>query len=442
MESHRLLAFAAALTLALSGTVAGAAGGGGGGSGGGSGSSTDGDMPGEVLVKLRTTNALVPLLGKYSLTLVSRFGSRPIYRLKVIGSARVKDVIAALGSEPDVMIAETNPMHQEPESRRNIAWAIGTPQAFATQWAPQAMHLADAQQIARGAGVTVAVLDTGVDFGHPLLAGRLLPGHDFVDDDNDPSEVGSAADLGFGHGTHVAGLVAMTAPGAKIMPLRVLDAGGVGNVWVLGEALLYAVDPDGNPATADGAQVINMSLGSLARTRLFDTVAQIVACQPSIPDDPVADLSDAGYDEDRVRCVGGNGAVVVAAAGNDASVSTKQYPAAEGSYGLLAVAASAANGKLATFSNYGTWIDMAAPGDAITSSVPGGGWGTWSGTSMAAPLAAGTAALLRSAAPAMFPADVVKRIKRASAGLCGSSLRRVDALAALTDTVPPPPTCP
>jgi subtilisin family serine protease len=411
-----------------------------GGSGGGGGSSSDADVPGEVLVKLKTSDALTPLLAKFPLTLASRFGARPIYRLKVIGTARVKDILAGLALEPAVMIAEANTTHRSPEARKNVAWTIGTPQAYAAQWAPQAMHLAAAQAIATGVGIRVAVIDTGVDRTHPLLAGRLLPGFDFVDFDNDPSEVGTPVNAGYGHGTHVAGLVAMVAPGAKIMPLRALDPDGIGNAWVLGEALFFAVDPDGDPNTDDGAHVINLSLGSLNRTRLIDAITSIASCAPAVDDDPIADRSDRGYNDDAVRCGRGNGAVVVAAAGNDASNNEKQYPAAEGAYGLLAITASTAGSRLATFSNFGTWIDMAAPGDAITSAIPGG-YATWSGTSMAAPLAAGTAALLRSLDTTLAPPDVVKRIKRASAMLCGTPLRQVDAAAALTNVVPVPVVC-
>ncbi len=429
-----------ASAIALLGLPAMAAG--GAGAGGGASGSSDPDMQGEVLVKLKTTAALTPLLAKYPLTLVGRFGARPIYRLKAIGAARVKDVLTGLALEPDVLIAETNPTQRAPEARKNVAWTIGTPQAYAAQWAPQAMRLADAQRLSTGMGVRVAVLDTGVDASHPLLAGRLLPGFDFVDYDTDPSEVGSTLNAGFGHGTHVAGLVAMVAPGAKIMPLRVLDADGMGNAWVLAEALLYAVDPDGNPATDDGAHVISMSLGSLARTRLIDTIAQIVGCTAPLGGDPAGDLSDAGYDDDKARCAAGHGAVVIAAAGNDASSNVKEYPAAEGAYGLLAVGASNANARLANFSNTGSWIGVAAPGDAITSSVPGGGYGTWSGTSMAAPLAAGAAALVRALEPALMPSDVVKRLRRASAMLCGTQMRQVDAAAAVANLVPPAISCP
>ena len=403
----------------------------------------DPGLPGEVLVQLASTATLGPLLAKYPLTLVSQFGARPIYRLKVVGLADANSTIAALLLEPGVLNAEPNFIHQSPEARKVNAWAIGTPAAYTAQWAPEALRLPEAQRLTTGAGVRVAVLDTGVDRLHPVLAGRLLPGFDFVDFDNDPAEVGSRADISFGHGTHVAGLVALVAPSAQIMPLRVLDAQGVGNAWVLAEAMLYAVDPDANPATNDGAQVINLSLGSLSRTHLLDTIAKLATCAiPAavvLPTDP---LADPGYNGDRQRCNAFSGAVVVAAAGNDASDSEREYPAAEGAYGLLAVTASDAALRIASFSNFGSWVHIAAPGEGITSAVPGGGFGTWSGSSMAAPLAAGTAALVRALNPAMTPRDVTRRLTRISANLCGTRLRQIDAAAAVLDLLPADKPCP
>jgi subtilisin family serine protease len=427
-----LLASLALLSHPEASWASGRSGGGGGG---------DPTVAGEVLVKLRSTQALQPLLAKYPVTLVSRFGARPIYQLRVVGAADFNAVLAGLVLEPEVMIAEANATHRSPEARRNQPWAIGNPGDYREQWAPKAVRLPSAQRLTRGAGVRVAVLDTGVDTGHPLLAGRLLPGFDFVDFDNDPSEVGSRANAGFGHGTHVAGLIAMVAPAAKIMPIRVLDPDGVGNAWVLAEALLYALDPDGNPNTDDGAHIINLSLGSLTRTRLMDTIALIVSCGAEVDGDPIADRADPGYDDDRSRCATGNGAVIVAAAGNDGSPDVKEYPAAEGAYGLMSVGASTSARKLALFSNNGSWVDIAAPGEGITSAVPGG-YGTWSGTSMASPLAAGTAALVRALDFKVTPKDIIRRVTRASAGLCGTNLRQVDALAAVTNTVPAPAVCP
>jgi subtilisin family serine protease len=434
-----LRAAAAVFTVLVAGLFASAqaAGGSGGGGGKTTSSGSDPEMPGEVLVKLRSTAALQPLLARQPLTLVSRFGARPIYRLKVVGSARLKDVLAQLALEPEVMIAETNFIHRSPEARRNVPWTIGDQTLYMAQWAPQAMRVPQAQTLSRGAGVRVAVLDTGIDANHPLLAGRLLPGKDFVDGDNDPAEVFSNTNGAYGHGTHVAGLVATVAPQARIMPLRVLDADGSGNAWVLAEAILYALDPDSNPATDDGAHIINLSLGSLQRTRIMDTIAQIAGCIPAIPDDAIGDRSDPGYRDDEARCANGSrGALVVAAAGNDASTSLKEYPAAEGAYGLLSVAATSVKGRLASFSNAGQWVDLAAPGEGLTSAIPGGGWATWSGTSMAAPLTSGTAALIRSASPSLTPKDVATRLKRTASLLCGTNLRQVDAYAAVANVEP------
>ena len=120
-----------------------------------------------------------------------------------------------------------------------------------------------------------------------------------------------------------------------------------------------------------------------------------------------------------------------------------QNSAAEVSYGRLALNPGADEWKLASFANCGVWGDVGAPGEGITSSVPGGGYGVWSGTSMAAPLAAGTAALVRSLKPKMKAVDVAKRVVRASATLCGDASQRVvDAMAAVSNVVPPDTTCP
>lgn len=404
----------------------------------------DAELPGELLVKLRTTSALGPLLRKYQLSLVSQFGARPIYRLKLVGREAVHDKIAALSAELDVLIVEPNFVHQSPESRRrNVSWVIGTAGAYVAQWAPDALHLREAQRLSIGSGIRVAVLDTGVDRRHPALAGRLLRGFDFVDFDLDPSEQGNPANPGYGHGTHVAGLVALAAPGARIMPLRVLDAEGQGNAWVLAEAMLHAVDPDGNPGTNDGAQVINLSLGSISRTHLLDTIAKLSTCAIAAPVvDPADDLSDPGYNSDKERCANFGGALIVAAAGNDASRAVRQYPAAEGGYGLIAVAASSADTKLAGFSNFGSWVHVAAPGEGITSAIPGGLYGTWSGTSMAAPLVAGAAALLRALNPTLPAREVARRLIRFSTGLCGTRLHQIDAAAAVLNQLPPTTVCP
>lgn len=391
----------------------------------------DDSVPGELLLKLRSTAALPPLLQKYPITLIAGFGARPIYRVALIGAADAKLTLAALHTELDVLIAEPNLVQRPPEAAKNNVWAIGSQTGYTAQWAWSALRLPELGRIATGAGVRVAVLDTGVDAAHPALAGHLDPGYDFVDGDTDPTEQGTRLDAAFGHGTHVAGIIARIAPAARIIPMRVLDAQGAGDTWAIGEAMLRAVDPDGNPATDDGAQVINLSLGSIGRTRLLDAVAHLAQCGLAVTDDPVTDQSDPGYGVDRERCSNSSGAVIVAAAGNEGSSSLRIYPAAEGAYGLVSVAASRADGRLAAFSNSGNWIDVAAPGDGLTSSVPGGGYGTWSGTSMAAPVVAATAALLRQIAPSLRAKEIKRCVVRMGGTVSGSPMRALDPLKAL-----------
>ena len=403
-----------------------------------------GTVPGELVLVLRSPGGLAALQQKYSLSLVSRFGARPIYRLKVPAGGDVAALSAALTAEPGVLVAEPNLRRGSPESVKNNVWTIGSAQAYAAQWAGAAIGLPRAQALASGRGITVAVLDTGIDLTHPALAGRLLPGRDFVDGDADPSDTAQPSQAGYGHGTHVAGLVAWVAPGARILPLRVLDADGQGDAWVLAEAMLHAIDPDGNPATADGAKVINLSLAGLAPSQLMRTVDQLVNCvlpEPGDPVDPLVDTSDAGYNDDRQRCAAQGGAVVVAGAGNDGSSSLRTWPAAESAYGLIPVAASNAKGRLAAFSNSGNWIDLAAPGDLVTSAVPGGGYATWSGTSMATPLVAGAAALVRERFPQLAPRDVARCLVASGDKLSDSRLPQVDVAAALTRLAADPRRC-
>ena len=398
-------------------------------------------VDGEVLLKLRSTTALGTVLQRHGLSLKAAFGARPIYRVNVNPGVTVESALTTLSVDPDVLIAEQNTNQGAPESvRGSLPWAIGTPEAYAAQWAGAALNLSSAHAQANGSGVTVAVLDTGADFSHPALAGRLRAGWDFVDGDTDASEGGTSADPSWGHGTHVAGLVAMVAPGATIWPLRVLDANGEGNSWAIAEALLYAVDPDGNPATNDGAQVINLSLGTTTRTDWMRVMHNLVTCTAPEPGDLAGDLSDPGFNDDKVRCASASNPVVVAGAGNNAN--TKRfYPAAEGVYGLIAVAATNASGGLASFSNYGKWIGQAAPGEHMTSTMPGGLYGTWSGTSMATPIVSGTAALVRSMLPRMPAEDIRRCMENTGTRISGSEITQVNPSALLRSVARDPRGC-
>ncbi len=385
-------------------------------------------VAGEIIVKLLDAADLAAVAAEYGLdpTPLDQVQMSAAYRLRVLDpTASIPDLAEALALDPQmrVVYAQPNYVKQAPESRARVVWASsGTPAEYQGQWAPDVIGLDAAFNINRGAGQIVAVLDTGIDLAHPEFVNRLVPGYDFVDDDADPSEVGShPTNAGFGHGTHVAGIVALAAPDAKIMPVRVLDPEGEGADWIIAEALLWAADPDGDPSTNDGATVINLSLGSQARSALLRDVIEAVTSAECVHDSP-------GH----LPCLfpEGTGPVIVAAAGNRGD-DEREYPAGDGRDGSIAVGASTAADRLATYSNRGSWVDVAAPGDGIYSTVPGGGYASWSGTSMATPFVAAQAALIRAAMPTLTTTNVVRRIIQTCDRIPGDVRDRIDVARSL-----------
>jgi subtilisin family serine protease len=247
----------------------------------------------------------------------------------------------------------------------------------------------------------------------------LVPGYDFVDNDNDPSEVGVLhQNPVYGHGTHVAGIIALTAPNARIMPLRVLNTEGEGNLWRIMTAMLWAAR--NNNSTID-TTVINMSFGYPADLTaqsnsflhdLFTSCGEL----PPVP----GQQQFCGAEDDAL--------LIVAGAGNGGQIgngSARIYPAAERGGvndiddNLLSVGASTRYDRLASFSTMANvvnrdvdrWVRTVAPGEDIISALPGGRYGMWSGTSMATPIVAGVAALVKSANPNMQLTDLVERIE-------------------------------
>ena len=286
---------------------------------------------------------------------------------------------------------EGNPRHRAAGESDPLPSADPAP--YSSQYAVGAMRLSCARDVGTGANATVAVLDTGVQQDHPELAeGLTEERYDFVDDDGDPEDARNGQDEdgdGYtdemaGHGTHVAGIVRLAAPEAKVMPLRVLDSDGTGNAFLVAEAVQYAV--------RNGADVVNMSLGTSRPSELVGDVA----------DDLVADDDDDDTGP-ALEDVPPEGAVVVASAGNEGTEGMR-YPASEAP--VLAVASVGADSEKSDFSNYGGWVDVSAPGDDVHSLFPTSRYARWDGTSMAAPFVAGTAALIRDLDPNMDAATV------------------------------------
>ncbi|HEX6736801.1 MAG TPA: S8 family peptidase [Vicinamibacteria bacterium] len=244
------------------------------------------------------------------------------------------------------------------------------------QWNLDMIESDAAHATARGTGAVVAVVDSGVNAGHPDLGGRLLPGHDFVDDDGTPQD-------GDGHGTHVTGIVAANdgngvgvssvAPGARVLPVRVLNDSGAGDSGDVAAGIDYAV--------AHGAQVINLSLGEDV---------------PLIGGSPEFSAAiDRALDK---------GVIVVAASGNNGLPACEQ-PSAQGR--LLCVGAVDRRGMRSFFSSFGQGLGLVAPGGSgasaalntgedVLSTWRTGGYEELAGTSQAAPHVAGVAALLVS----------------------------------------------
>jgi len=230
----------------------------------------------------------------------------------------------------------------------------------------------------------IVVIDTGVDYTHPELSGKVYKGKDTIDNDMDPMDVQ-------GHGTHVAGIaagktnnsagIAGVSPLSNILAVRVLNSSGTGTWTQIANGITWA----NNYATAAkcGGQepkIYNMSLGGSSSSTTLSNAVQAAA---------------------------NKGRLVIAAAGNN-NTTSQFYPAAYSS--VLAVAATNHAGKRAYFSNHGAWVDIAAPGYKVYSTVMGPGYESWNGTSMASPVIAGAAARVWSKYPAYTRVSVRSRL--------------------------------
>lgn len=266
---------------------------------------------------------------------------------------------------------------------------LGTDPYFSYQYDMSIINADDAWGLCStyAGNVTIAIIDTGVDLDHPDLQANLLAGYDYVDGDAVPED-------GEGHGTNVAGIaaaalngirVAGVAPTAKILPVRVLDNEGSGYLSDIAAGITYA---------ADRAQVLNLSLGGTTNSATIQNAVNYAANT--------------------------KGRLVVAAAGNCGDVypyyeyngCTSQnqtiYPAAYSN--VMAVAATTSSDTRASFSNVGSYVDIAAPGDDIYNTYYGNSYIYESGTSQASPHVAGLAALVWAKNPSYTAAQVWSRI--------------------------------
>ncbi|WP_309123414.1 S8 family peptidase [Paenibacillus sp.] len=251
------------------------------------------------------------------------------------------------------------------------------------QWNLPIIQTPAGWSVTKGAGeVVVAVVDTGVTLSHPDLQGHLAEGYNVVDPANPPAD-------DVGHGTHVAGVVSALVDNGqgvagmtwynKVMPVKVLDSTGMGSTYSVAEGIVWATD--------HGAKVINLSLGNYA---------------------------SASFLHDAIRYAFDRDVVLIAATGND-NTSQPGFPAAYPE--VLAVSATNQQQEKASFSNYGDYVDVVAPGENIASTYTENQYAALSGTSMASPHVSALAALIRSVNPSLKNTEVYDIMRKSAVDL-------------------------
>jgi len=251
---------------------------------------------------------------------------------------------------------------------------------YAQEWHLQTIQAPSAWDVTTGStSVPIAMIDSGVDPTHPDLASKLIPGWSFLTGTTDTHDV-------LGHGTETAGTAAAIGNNAvgvagvawqnPIMPLVVLNSSDWATYSDIANAIMYAAD--------HGVRIVNISIGGTSSSSTMQTAV------------------DYAWNK---------GTVVFAAAGNYSS-STPIYPA--GCTNVVAVGATDSNDTLASFSNYGSYIDLTAPGVNIVTTMAGGGYGGVSGTSFSSPIAAGIAALVLSRNPSLSAQQLVTLLEQNS----------------------------
>ncbi|MBX2995668.1 MAG: S8 family serine peptidase [Bdellovibrionaceae bacterium] len=313
------------------------------------------------------------------------------------------------------LLADSNIEYVVPNARLHTFDAPFDAQALKDQYAIKKVKAEEAWTKAGNKGsknITVAVIDTGVDYRHKNLAPNMVPGYDFARNDNDPMDQTSSQNPG--HGTHCAGIVGATglvdggivglAPGVSIMPIRFLDENGSGDLNNGVKAIDFAIEKK--------VQVISASWGA------------------AIP------RSQAGPILEAIGRAEKAGIIFIAAAANDGknNDSYEVYPANAGLSNVITVAASNSSDSKPSWSNYGrAKVSLSSPGDAIMSTLPGDKYGNLSGTSMATPLVSGLVGFLLSQDPTITPENMKALLQSTGVkvGIQTACDCRVDALAAV-----------
>lgn len=332
-------------------------------------------VPGELLIAPKAGVSDADLENQYKAHGGQKIKTLPqirVHHIKVPAHALEK-IEAALTKNPKVEFVEKNFL-AEPNM-------VPIDPLYTSQWHLQRISAPSGWDIAIGSSnIVIAVLDTGIDTNHPDLTNKVA-GKNFVDGTNNVEDTGAKA----GHGTAASGVAAAAGNNGigvsgvswknSIMPLVVVNPStGSAAYSTIASAINYAAD--------NGANVISMSLAGSSYSSTLQSAANYAW---------------------------NKGAVMIASAGNNSS-STPMYPAALDN--VVAVSATDNDDNPASFSNFGNWIDVAAPGTYIYTTDVGSGYGAWQGTSFSAPQVAGLAGLLLAANPKLTNAQIVDIIKK------------------------------
>ena len=314
-------------------------------------------MPRAGLSETEFTKALAPHGGKGK-----KIGQSDLHVVELPANASEKAVVERLNRHPHIKFAELDrlvtPNFVSNDPYMGSAWHL--PKVGATT----------AWDTTQGAGVIIAILDSGVDGTHPDLAPQMVPGYNFYDNNTNTADVN-------GHGTAVAGVaaaatnnalgVAGVAGQAKIMPVRIADANAYAYYSTIAKGVTYAAD--------NGARVVNCSYGGVAGSATIQSAAQYLK---------------------------NKGGLMFVSAGNN-GIDENITPTTT----MIAVSATDENDYRTSWSSYGNFVSMAAPGITYTTSR-GGSYGNWQGTSFSSPLTAGVAALMMAAKPSLGSAEIEK----------------------------------
>lgn len=333
--------------------------------------------PGQILVKPKaglSDTEFDAILGKNQGKAKEKIGNLPVHIISVPENAE-EAVVRALSKNPHIEFAEL-------DMQSEMAATLVNDPKFTSAWHLPKIQAPDAWDVSKGEGVTIAILDSGVDGSHPDLINQMVPGFNAVD--------GSAttADIN-GHGTAVAGTaaaatnnatgVASVAWNAKIMPVRITnDSTGYAYWSDVARGLSWAAD--------NAADVANISYG-VSNSSTVTSAAQYMR---------------------------NKGGVVVVSAMNDGV--DPGY--ADNPY-MISVSATDSNDAKTSWSNYGNFVDIAAPGINIMTTTRGGGYGIWWGTSFASPATAGVVAMVMAANPKLTPDEVEKILENSANKVAG-----------------------